>query len=46
MLIKVRAASTTELENLLQKVRGIDGVERTLTMVVLQTHFERGVQVP
>ncbi len=46
ILIKVRVADTEALEALLQKVRGIDGVERTLTTVVLLTQFERGVQVP
>ncbi len=44
VLIKVRTATTADLEALLQKVRAVDGVERTLTMVVLLSHFERGVQ--
>lgn len=43
LLLKIRTASTAALEALLNRIRQIDGVERTFTSVVLLTHFERGV---
>ncbi len=46
VLIKVRTANSLELEGLLKKIRMVPGVVRTLTTVVLQTYFERGVQAP
>jgi len=36
-------ANTADLEALLNRIRQIDGVERTFTSIVLLTHFERGV---
>lgn len=41
LLLKVKTESTSSLEVLISKVRSIEGVERTETMVVLSTHTER-----
>lgn len=46
LLIKVRTPSPRALEELLTKIRQVPGIAKTLTTVVLQTRFERGVQVP
>ena len=43
LLLKIRTANTADLEALLNRIRQIDGVERTFTSIVLLTHFERGV---
>jgi Lrp/AsnC family transcriptional regulator, leucine-responsive regulatory protein len=45
ILVKVRTANTEALNELLQKIRQIPGVQKTVTTVVLKTYFERGVQV-
>jgi len=41
LLVKVKVANTSALEELISRVRSVDGVERTETMVVLSTHTER-----
>ena len=41
LLLKVKAANTSALEQLISRIRSIDGVGRTETMVVLSTHIER-----
>ena len=41
LLIKVKTANTTTLEELISHLRSIEGVSRTETMVVLSTHTER-----
>ena len=41
LLLKVKTANTSSLEELISKIRSIEGVERTETMVVLSTHTER-----
>lgn len=41
LLIKIRTKDTDSLEQLLVKLRSISGVERTLTKIVLTSHFER-----
>jgi Lrp/AsnC family leucine-responsive transcriptional regulator len=41
LLLKVKTANTSSLEELISKIRSIDGVDRTETMVVLSTHTER-----
>jgi len=41
LLLKVKTANTSSLEELISKIRSIDGVDRTETMVVLSTHAER-----
>jgi Lrp/AsnC family transcriptional regulator, leucine-responsive regulatory protein len=41
LLLKVKARNTRALETLISRVRSIQGVERTETMVVLSTHTER-----
>lgn len=44
LILKLRVPSTDKLSGILDQVRAIDGIDRTITMVVLETHFERGVQ--
>jgi Lrp/AsnC family transcriptional regulator, leucine-responsive regulatory protein len=41
LLLKVKTANTTTLEELISHLRSIEGVSRTETMVVLSTHTER-----
>jgi Lrp/AsnC family leucine-responsive transcriptional regulator len=41
LLLKVKTANTSSLEELISKVRSVEGVERTETMVVLSTYTER-----
>ena len=41
LLLKVKTASTTTLEELISHLRSIEGVARTETMVVLSTQAER-----
>lgn len=40
LLLEVRTSTTQELENLLERMRGTIGVERTRTTIVLDTYFE------
>lgn len=40
LLVKVKVDNTSALEELLRKIRSIDGVARTETSVVLSTHTE------
>jgi Lrp/AsnC family leucine-responsive transcriptional regulator len=41
LMLKVKTRNTESLEQLIDGVRGVDGVSRTETMVVLSTHTER-----
>jgi Lrp/AsnC family leucine-responsive transcriptional regulator len=41
LLLKVKTANTSTLERLITRVRSLDGVARTETVVVLSTHTER-----
>ena len=41
LLLKVKTTNTSSLEELISKIRSLEGVERTETMVVLSTHTER-----
>ena len=41
LLVKVKTANTSSLEDLISRIRSIEGVDRTETMVVLSTHTER-----
>lgn len=41
LLLKVKTHNTSSLEQLISRIRSIEGVERTETMVVLSTHTER-----
>jgi Lrp/AsnC family leucine-responsive transcriptional regulator len=41
LMLKVKTRNTETLEGLIDHVRGLDGVTRTETMVVLSTHAER-----
>lgn len=43
LFVKVRATSSLELARILDQIRSIDGIDRTITSVVLETHFERGL---
>jgi Lrp/AsnC family leucine-responsive transcriptional regulator len=40
-LLKVKTANTSTLERLITQIRGLEGVARTETTVVLSTHMER-----
>ena len=42
VLAKVRTETPAALQELLQRLREIPGFERTVTTMVLRTHFERG----
>lgn len=44
LMVKLRTASTAELSKLIDHIRELEGIDRTLTVVVLETHFERGLQ--
>lgn len=41
ILVKARTATPCELQQLLTKIAGIPGFGRTVTTIVLRTHFER-----
>ncbi|MBI2963089.1 MAG: Lrp/AsnC family transcriptional regulator [Deltaproteobacteria bacterium] len=41
LLLKVKTPNTSSLEALISRLRSINGVEKTETMVVLSTHTER-----
>jgi Lrp/AsnC family leucine-responsive transcriptional regulator len=41
LMLKVKTQSTETLEDLIDRVRSLEGVSRTETMVVLSTHIER-----
>jgi Lrp/AsnC family leucine-responsive transcriptional regulator len=41
LMLKVKVTTTAELERLIDRIRAIDGVTRTETMVVLSTQAER-----
>lgn len=41
LLMKVKTRNTQALEHLISRIRQLEGVERTETMVVLSTHTER-----
>ncbi|WP_338703742.1 Lrp/AsnC family transcriptional regulator [Streptomyces sp. Q6] len=43
VLVKVRAATTERLQDVLRRLYGIEGVSGTQATVVLETFFERGV---
>lgn len=45
VLVKIRTTTTEELQALLRRIFGIDGVTGTNTIVVLETFFERPVNV-
>lgn len=45
LLLKIRTENTESLQQLISALRDLPGVERTETMVVLQTQFER-TQLP
>jgi Lrp/AsnC family transcriptional regulator, leucine-responsive regulatory protein len=41
LILKVKTQNTSTLERLISRLRSLDGVEKTETMVVLSTHTER-----
>jgi Lrp/AsnC family transcriptional regulator, leucine-responsive regulatory protein len=45
LMLKVKTENTSSLERLISRLRSIDGVDRTETMVVLSTHIE-GSRIP
>jgi Lrp/AsnC family transcriptional regulator, leucine-responsive regulatory protein len=44
ILAKVRTTDAAALNRLLLEIKKLPGVQRTLTTIVLSTHFERGIQ--
>lgn len=44
LMLKLRVPSALELSKILDRIREVDGIDRTVTAVVLETHFERGLQ--
>jgi Lrp/AsnC family transcriptional regulator, leucine-responsive regulatory protein len=44
LLTKVRTPDAAGLNRLLLEMKKLPGVQRTLTTIVLSTHFERGIQ--
>ncbi len=46
LLVKVRTASTRELQEVLRRIFEIEGVTGTQTVMVLESFFERGLHVP
>jgi Lrp/AsnC family leucine-responsive transcriptional regulator len=49
LVLKVRTENTESLQRLISTIRDLPGVERTETMIVLQTQFERTqlpIQIP
>jgi Lrp/AsnC family leucine-responsive transcriptional regulator len=46
LLLKVRVETPPALEDLLDRMRAIDGLESTISTLVLTTHFERQVGFP
>jgi Lrp/AsnC family leucine-responsive transcriptional regulator len=45
LILKAKTRNTSSLEELISRIRSIEGVVRTETMVVLSTHTER-IQIP
>lgn len=43
LIVKLRVASSLDLSKILDQIRSIEGIDRTVTMVVLESHFERGL---
>lgn len=41
LIVKLRTENTASLHELISKIRGLPGVERTESMIVLETQFER-----
>ncbi|HXK22599.1 MAG TPA: Lrp/AsnC family transcriptional regulator [Myxococcota bacterium] len=41
LMLKVKTQNTESLEDLIDRVRSLEGVSRTETMIVLSTHMER-----
>lgn len=45
LLLKVRVGNTSELQQVLERIQKIEGVERTLTSLVIEEHFDRGFSI-
>jgi Lrp/AsnC family transcriptional regulator, leucine-responsive regulatory protein len=45
LLVKIRAATTEQLQGVLRRIFTVDGVTGTQSIVVLQTFFERPLQL-
>ena len=45
LLLKIRVRTTIELQEVLERLQKIDGVERTLTSLVIEEHFDRGFSI-
>ena len=45
LLLKIRVRNTIELQEVLERLQKIEGVERTLTSLVIEEHFDRGISI-
>jgi Lrp/AsnC family leucine-responsive transcriptional regulator len=45
ILLKVRVETPTKLDELLQKIRKVPGFQKSVTTVVLRSHYERGTSL-
>lgn len=43
LTVKIRFSDTVELQAILEKIHKISGVERTLTSLMIEEHFDRGI---
>lgn len=43
LLVKARTSTPEALQNLLQRIQKVPGFSRTITTMVLKSHFERGI---
>ena|SRR5258708_2659735 len=45
LLLKIRAKSTKELQELLEVINKTEGIERTLTNLIIEEHFNKGAVI-
>lgn len=45
LLLKIRARSTKDLQDTLEVINKIEGVERTLTSLIIEEHFNKGAVI-
>ena len=45
LLLKVRAKSTKDFQNALEVINKVDGVERTVSSLIIEEHFNKGMVV-
>lgn len=45
LLLKVRARSTKDLQDVLEVINKVEGIERTLTSLIIEEHFNKGAVI-